>query len=302
MPEFYNYQLKFRRFESLKFSLDRRKRKIMKRILFVLFVIGLALFAIAQGEARVMFFADFEEDSKKAVPDKDVNDVANWKPDNPAQIWALAPFANGTQGLKQTTEGCGNSGNTPLPGVKNFTNGIIQLEMSWGDNDSWGIIFRKSANDKGYLVVFGGTETPAVILARLDDGCGGVGQCLDQSGCENNPAKTLGQVPHGLQINEANGASYLGRIEAQGDTIKVWYSKLADIKDPRARDLGAPILEVKDATHKSGSVGVWHESQVNCLIDNVTVTDSGFFGLAVEPQGKMATTWGDIKETYSWLR
>ena len=245
----------------------------------------------------LIFFADFEEDSKKCVPNKGVNDLANWKPENPRQIWKLAPFANGTQGLQQTVEGCGNSGNTPLPGVKNFTNGIIQLEMSWGDDDSWGVVFRKSAERKGYLVVFGGNETPAVIVALLDKGCADVGNCLDQVGCENNPANTLVQVPHGLgQIDQTNNAIYFGRIEAIDDIIRVWYMKLEDVKDPFARNLGDPIVELRDATHKSGAVGIWHESQGGSMIDDVAVTRLGFFNVATDSRGKMTTTWADTKE------
>ena len=138
----------------------------MQKVSFALFVFSVVSLLTAEAKARVVFFADFDEGSKEAIPNQDVNELANcnWKPENPQQVWVLAPFANGTQGLKQTTEGCGNSGNTPLPGIDNFTNGIIQLEMSWGDDDSWGVIFRKSARNKGYLVVFGGNETPAVIV------------------------------------------------------------------------------------------------------------------------------------------
>ncbi len=264
----------------------------MKKSLLLFLAFSFTLFVIAKGEAQIIFFADFEDDSKDAVPNQDVNDVANWKPANAGQIWALAPFANGTQGLKQTVEGCGISGNTPLPGVDGFTNGIIQLEMSWGDNDSWGITFRQSAPDKGYLVVFGGSETPAVIVARLDE-CGATGKCLDEISCENNAANTLAQAPHGLQINEANGASYLGRVEVKGDNIKVWYLPVADIGNPNDPDLGDPLIEVEDATHKSGGVGVWHESQGNCLVDNVLVMSGG---LAVNANGKLTTTWAGIKE------
>ena len=52
------------------------------------------------------------------------------------------------KGLLNTEEGCGVSGSTPLPGTENFSDGIIQLDMSWQDDDSWGIIFRKSEEKK----------------------------------------------------------------------------------------------------------------------------------------------------------
>jgi hypothetical protein len=269
------------------------KEKLMKKMIIVLFALSFTLLIIPKVGAQIVFFADFEDDSKDAVPDKDVNDIANWKPENAGQVWALGPFPNGTQGLKQTVEGCGISGNTPLPGVENFTDGVIQLEMSWGDDDSWGIIFRQSAKDKGYLVVFGYIETQAVILARLDDGCGVVGKCLDEVACENNPANTIEQVPHGLgALNMGNTDAYLGRIEARGDNIKVWYRRLDDVGDPLG-DLGPPILEATDATHKSGTVGVWHESQGGSMIDNVLVTTASLF--SVDARDKLAATWAKIK-------
>jgi hypothetical protein len=92
--------------------------------------------------------------------------------------------------------------------------------------------------------------------------------------------------------------SYFGRIEAIGDTIRVWYSALADIADPYAQDLGPPLVEIQDSTHTSGSVGVWHESQGGSMIDNVLVTGPSLDATAVAPQGKMATTWGDLREQY----
>jgi hypothetical protein len=276
--------------------------RIMQKILFALFTLSLALFVIAKGEAQTIFFADFEENSPAAFPNQDVNTVGNWVPENPGQIWAVDAFPNGTQGLKQTVEGCGISGNSPLPGVDNFSDGIIQLEMSWGDDDSWGVVLRKSADDKGYLVVFGFFETAAVIVALLDKGCADVGLCLDQSSCENNPDNTLVQVDNGLgppeNLDQTNSVAYFGRIEAIGDTIRVWYSALADIADPYAQDLGAPLVEIQDSTHTSGSVGVWHESQGGSMIDNVLVTGPSLDATAVAPQGKMATTWGDLREQY----
>ena len=270
----------------------------MKTRIFTLFIFSITLFAILspKGDARTLFFADFEPNSRKAIPNKAVNDPGNWKPENPQTQWTIGDFANGTKALKQVTEGCAASGNTPLPGMTSkFTNGIIQLEMSAGDDDSWGVIFRKSEEKKGYLVVFGVTETPFVIVALLDKNCGIVGKCLDEVACENNPANTLIQVPHGMQpMDQTNGTIYFGRVEAIGDTIKVWYMKRDDVKDPDAKDLGEPIAEVKDNTHKSGAVGIWHETMSNSMIDNVLVDT----GMAVNTEGKLATTWGDLKERY----
>ena len=249
------------------------------------------------GRGRTLFFADFESGSRKTIPSKAVNDPKNWQPENPQTLWEVADFANGTKGLRQTAEGCGTSGNTLLPGMtRNFTDGIIQLEMSFGDDDSAGIIFRKSAEDKGYLVVFGVTETPVVIVALLDKGCAKVGNCLDQVACENNAANTLIEVPHGLgEMDQTNNTVYFGRIEARGNTIKVWYLRRDDVKNPNAENLGKPIVEIRDSTHKSGSVGFWHESMQNGMIDNILVTGPGGFR-SVDDQEELVTTWGTLKE------
>ncbi len=263
----------------------------------MLFALSLTLFIVAQGEAQTLFFADFEDNSPVAVPGQAANDPANWVPENAGMAWALDAFpGNGTQGLMQTVEGCGNSGNTPLMGVDNFTDGFMQMEMSWADNDEWGFIFRQSAPDKGYLVAFGASETAAVIVARLDDGCGAPGVCLDGPPvCENDPANTLAQVDHGLTIDEVgNGTAYFGRVEVIGNTIKVWYLPLADVADTNASDLGPPLVEIQDNSHVAGSVGVYQGSQGSCMIDNVLV--AGVQGsTAVNAGGKLTTTWARIK-------
>ena len=95
-----------------------------------------------------------------------------------------------------------------------------------------------------------------------------------------------------------NSVSYTGRIEAIGDTIKVWYLPTADVSNPTG-SLGAATVEFQtDGAHSGpGSVGVWHESQNISMIDNVTVTGPGLF-TPVEPQGKLAASWAEIKSTY----
>jgi len=229
--------------------------------------VALSMMLIPQPvSAQVIFYADFEDGIG-------VNDPAQWVPENPAQQWRIDNFPGSGKGLFNIQEGCGISGNTPLPGVTDFTDGVIQLNMSWGDDDSWGVVFRKTAPKKGYIVVFGYIETPYVIVALLDKGCADVGLCLDQSACENNPANTLIQVPHGLGtgLTQNRSVSYTGRIEAKGDTIRVWFLPTAAIADPLG-DLGAPIVEIQDGTHTGpGAVGIWHESMSNSMIDNVLV-------------------------------
>ncbi|MFQ6042984.1 MAG: hypothetical protein ACE5PV_19195 [Candidatus Poribacteria bacterium] len=267
--------------------------RIHTHTLLCAFVALSMLLMLQTATAETIFFADFEDGSG-------VNDVSQWVPENKNQKWEIADFPGTGKGLKQTVEGCGNSGNTPLPGVTNFSDGVIQLDMSWADDDSWGVVLRQSAPDKGYLVVFGYNETPAVIVALLDKGCAAVGKCLDQSGCENNPANTLIQVDHGLGagLTQDLSVAYRGRIEAIGDTIKVWYLPRDDAPanlKAKSDEWGDPLVEIKDGTHASGAVGIWQESQGGCMIDNVWVHSGP---VAVDTQGKLAASWGSIKASY----
>jgi hypothetical protein len=249
------------------------------------------MFQLAVSES--IFFADFDSGTG-------VNDVNQWVPENPGQVWEVQDFPGSGKGLASTAEGCGMSGNTPLPGVTDFSDGVIQLDMSWGDDDSWGVVLRQTAPDKGYLVVFGYIETPAIIIALLDKGCADVGLCLDQSSCENNPDNTIIQEPHtlGEDLTMDNSVAYRGRIEAIGDTIKVWYLPVSDAPanlKAKSADWGTPLVEIQDGTHTSGAVGIWHESQGGSMIDNVWVHSGP---VAVEAQGKVAASWAAIKASY----
>lgn len=271
---------------------------------FFLLILTLSLFVSFHAAGQVVFYADFEPGSKEAKPNANVNNVKSYKPENAGTIWGESDFNGGKIGGKkamaQTAEGCGISGNTELPGVKNFTDGIIQVVFSFGDDDSFGVQFRRKGDDKGYLVVFGYNETSKVILGDLADGCCPSGQCLSECGCENGGKEILG-VDHGLGagLTQDNTVPYLGRVEVRGNSVKVWYVELAEVKDLFADSstLGDPVLESDEATYKSaGSVGVWHESWGMGRIDSILVTSAN--GFDVEPKGKISTTWGEIKSSY----
>ena len=271
---------------------------------FFLLVLILSLFVSLHATGQVVFYADFEPGSKEAIPDAGVNDIKKYKPENAGTIWAAQDFAGGKIGGKksmaQTAEGCGISGNTELPGVKNFTDGIIQMVFSFGDDDSVGLQFRRKGDDKGYLAVFGYNETASVLFMDLADGCCAQAQCLDQCGCENG-GKELESVPHGLGggLDQTNAVPYFGRVEVDGKNVKIWYMKLEEIKDLFApsEDLGKPILEYKGADYTSaGSVGIWHESWGMGRVDSVLVTNAN--GFDVDAKGKLTTSWGAVKGSY----
>ena len=271
---------------------------------FFFLILTLSLFVSFHASGQVVFYADFEPGSKEAKPNAGVNDVKKYKSENAGTIWAEGDFNGGKIGGKksmtQTAEGCGISGNTELPGVDDFTDGIIQVVFSFGDDDSFGVQFRRKGDDKGYLVVFGYNETPQVILGDLADGCCPSGQCLSECGCENG-GKEIDSVPHGLGagLDQTNAVPYFGRVEVQGNNVKIWYMKLEEVNDlfASSADLGDPILESDQATTKgAGSVGVWHESWGMGRIDSIIVTSAG--GFDVDAKGKVSTTWGNIKSSY----
>lgn len=268
----------------------------IKRLIVLSFIVSIVstLIAFSSAYAAVVFFADFEGASAKALPNKDVNDPKNWKPTNAGTIWAIGEFPNGTKGLKQTAEGCGVSGNTPLPVpaadmAKWGADFTFEMEFAQGDDDSFAIHFRQTAPDKGYALLLGTVETPRVILADLAKGCSKDAQCWSDN-CENKDF--IKDKAHGLAFDinagkTGKGKFYKAKLEVKGDKIKLWYG------EPGKEAL---LIDVADSTYKTGgSIGIFHESNSNSLIDNVKV-DS--LSLAVDPHAKMATSWGEIKRKY----
>ena len=274
----------------------------MKTTCLMMFIALFSFMLISHVNAQVIFYADFEANSSEAVPDASVNDPANWVPENDGTVWVESTdFPDGGSALHQSAEGCGISGNTPLPGVDDFSDGIIQAVFSWQDDDGVGFQFRRVGDDSGYLVAFGYNETPQVIIGSLAKGCCPSAQCLDQCSCENGGNEDVG-VDHGLgaDLSQDNSVAYLGRVEVSENLIQVWYMPLDDVPDLFAdsSELGDPIAEYDGAEDMGpGTVGIWHESWGNGRVGSVLVTGSGGF-VAVDARAKLSTTWGDVKSRY----
>ena len=170
----------------------------MRRNYLIVFIALFSIMLISHASAQIIFYADFEAGSTEAIPDASVNDPANWVPENAGTVWVESDeFPDGGSALHQSAEGCGISGDTPLPGVDDFSDGLIQAVFSWQDDDGVGFQFRRVGDDSGYLVSFGYNETPQIIIGSLADGCCPSGQCLDQCSCENGGNELVG-VDHGL--------------------------------------------------------------------------------------------------------
>ena len=274
----------------------------MRRTYLIVFIALFSVMLISHASAQIIFYADFEPGSSEAIPDASVNDPANWVSENAGTIWAESDeFPDGTGALHQTAEGCGISGDTPLPGVDSFSDGIIQAVFSWQDDDSVGFQLRRVGDDQGYLVSFGYNETSQVIIGSLADGCCPSGQCLDQCSCENGGNELVG-VDHGLgaDLSQDNSVAYFARVEVSGSSIRVWYMELGDVPDLFAdsSELGDPVAEYDGAdTTDPGTVGIWHESWGNGRVGSVLVTGPGLL-TSVDPHSKLSTTWGDVKSSY----
>ena len=274
----------------------------MRRTYLIVFIALFSVMLISHASAQIIFYADFEAGSSEAIPDASVNDPANWVPENAGTVWAESgEFPDGGSALHQTAEGCGISGDTPLPGVDSFSDGIIQAVFSWQDDDGVGFQFRRVGDDSGYLVAFGYNETPQIIIGSLADGCCPSGQCLDQCSCENGGNELVG-VDHGLgaDLSQDNSVAYFGRVEVSGSSIRVWYMELGDVSDIFAdsSDLGDPVAEYDGADDMGpGTVGIWHESWGNGRVGSVLVTGPGLL-TSVDPHSKLSTTWGDVKSSY----
>ena len=274
----------------------------MKRTHLMMLIALFSVMLISHASAQVIFFADFESDSSDAIPDASVNDPENWVSENEGTVWAEATeFPGGEGALHQTAEGCGISGDTPLPGVDNFSEGIIQGVFSWQDDDSVGFMFRRVGDDRGYLVVFGYNETPQVIIGSLADGCCPSGQCLSECSCENGGNELVG-VDHGLGagLTQDNTVAYFGRVQVTGSLIQVWFMPLEDAPGLFAdsSELGDPVAEYDGADDLGpGTVGLWHESWGNGRVGSVLVTGPGGT-TAVDPHAKLSTTWGEVKNNY----
>ena len=201
-----------------------------------LFIVLLSLVAFTQADAAPVYATGFGDatvftGSHEIAPVGEAGDVDaitdawNEKIVNPNTGWAVVDLAvdfpeTGREGfaLWNAVDGCISSGVTGSPYGGDFVDGIIDMQMSWQDDDSVGFTFRQQPGEEynfgeiwgrhhpevwgtGYQVVFGYNETVAVQLNDVGEGCAVDGTCLN-----NDPLDPFGR---GIDLNgdgEVRGA------------------------------------------------------------------------------------------------
>ena len=262
----------------------------MRKTSFLLFVATLFLLA-SYASSAVVFYADFEKGSL-GIPGAFVNDVGNYKSENPHTFWEYSDFEGseigGQRSLIQIGEGCRTTGNTNLPGVTYFDEGIIQVIFSFGDDDSFGVNLQNAHNSNdGYVVVFGYNEDPILGLLGY----------VPKGKCPELKDIALDFTPHRLGggLDQTNQVPYFGRIVVKAGKLQVWYMKLEDVPNlyGSARSLGRPTFEYNKALNLGGAVGLWHESWGHGKVDSILVTNPFGFGPTLWGGDKML--WEEVK-------
>jgi hypothetical protein len=132
-------------------------------LLAAVFTLCGAMHAAAQ---TPVFFADFDGGGKPALAD----DPAFYDSENAAMTWDIGPFAaNGTDALKMTGGGCGSSGFAPLPGVEDWSDGVIQLDMgrTFASGSRWQTFLVMSGHGKNRNQLGRLRGIPAVDVRQL---------------------------------------------------------------------------------------------------------------------------------------
>ena len=99
----------------------------------------------------------------------------------------------------------------------------------------------------------------------------------------NTGLQNHGEAPYKPEVDKWHTV----KLSFSGTTIKVFYD-------------GEMMIETKDNQYKSGTVALGNQDKI-VDYDNVRITGPGIPDLnasAIEPQGKLTTTWGQIKSSF----
>ena len=245
----------------------------MKSFLFLLGLGALLFYTVAPVNAQALLFeADFENTNG-------ANDPAAWNANSIGAGKNTFVVADGV--LKQTMNDCGNSTKTLFPtDGSSWTDYAISVDIFDRDNDALSVLFRYTDENNYYNFTIGGGDFDNTwylgdATAREDD-------------CFDGAAPALATGPNGLTIDESGATGYTMVVSVAGNEIKLFFGEQVDVPS----ELPPLLWKGADDAHVQGTAGL-HFGSNPADLDNIKVFPAG---VAVEPKGKLATAWGQIKQ------
>ena len=243
------------------------KTELSLKIAVFMLCLGIA----TQASAELLFHDDFEKDTIGKKPGK-------WEVGHDGDTTAevIADPKKASNKVLSTTDKASNAsrhdvgGSIYVVGDAGWDDYVAEWDMMFPDDFYMGVVFRFQDGEKFYL------------------------SDRRQGGRDYHFYKRQGGwalVQGGLVENEPE-VWYRAQLILAGDKFTF---KLKERKDNRSFDKIDPATEGQDGNFKTGQFG--HYGLV--YIDNLFIGDSvEDLVLPVEPQDKLSTTWGTIKDAY----
>lgn len=241
--------------------------------LLIAFVILLPLsfFTFVNATAKLFFHDDFEKDAVGNEPKK-------WEIgfDGKTKAEVVADPKDASNKVLKTSTNPSNAsrhdvgGSIYVVGEDSWDDYVAEWDMMFPDDFYMGIVFRFQDGEKFYL------------------------SDRRQGGRDYHFYKRQGgwALVKGGAVENRPEVWYRAQLTLSGDNFTF---KLKDRKDTTAFDNIDPATEGQDGSFKTGRFGNYGL----VYIDNLFIGDSvDDFVLPVEPQDKLSTTWGAIKDTY----
>jgi len=247
----------------------------MKCFAFLLSLFVVLFFATSQLNAQILFHADFEDTSG-------VNNPAAWNANNVTAGKNVFTVKGGV--LKQTSNECNKSTKTPFPvDGSGWTDYTVAIDVWDRDNDCFAILFRYTDSGNYYNFAIGASDFGNTWY--LGDSIAREIVCDWPPWDPGTPTITTGHIRA-----ITRGMVYTAAVKVTGNKIELFFGVRVDTL---AGKLPAKIGEATDSTHTKGTAGLYMASNP-ADFDNIIV-----YGpkppFAVEPRGKLATTWVQIK-------
>ncbi|MFC1715328.1 hypothetical protein ACFL6S_16790 [Candidatus Poribacteria bacterium] len=256
----------------------------MKHFVILFSFIVLLFAGIGQLYAADILFQAFSGEAP--IPNADAENADAWS-DNNVTAGTIA-FQVANDHLKEIANECVATTKTLLPGVDgaNWVNYTVSMDVWYQDDDAIGIIFRYTNEESFYSFVVAGADTNFNNQWYVGNASAGEGVCFFDSPRFGEP---LESGPNNPAL--AQNIPYTMMVSVTGPKIEVFFGPQIPREDILKGVTPPKLGEVTDSKYGKGKVGIYISS---CPAEFANILVMGLPG-AVDAEGKLATTWADIK-------